>query len=142
MRAFVLIASMIVTAATASTGPSPSAPGATILNVSSIQLLATPERFHGKRVRVSGWWTWAFEVSVLSPNREDAEYSMNGIWLDLDSKQARQFVAAQNGYCVIEGVFDASKGDGRSITTTSIRTVTRIERLRSSSERLARPKVQ
>lgn len=142
MRAFGLATSIIIAAAMEGNRPIVSVPEPTIRDVSSIQLLATPERFHGKRVRVTGWWTWAFEVSVLSPYREDAEYSMNGIWLDVDAKQASEFASAQNGYCVIEGVFDASKGDGRSITATSIRRVTRIERIRSVSERRGKPNVR
>ena len=104
-------------------------------NVSMVQLLATPERFHGKKIRVVGWRVWALEESVVYLHSEDAEYRTNRIWLNLDTKAAKQFATAPNyGHCVIEGEFDAREGNAYSFTPTSIKNITRIERVRPRAE--------
>ena len=104
-------------------------------NVSMVQLLATPERFHGKRIRVVGWRVWALEESVVYLHSEDAEYRTNRIWLELETKEAKRFAGAPNhGPCVIEGEFDASKGNNFALVPTSIKNITRIERVRSRTE--------
>ena len=54
------------------------------VSVSLIQLLATPERYEGRLVRVKGVAHFEFEESALYLHQEDAECmnSSNGLWLN------------------------------------------------------------
>ena len=76
-----------------------------------IQLLATPERFDGKRVRVMGYLHQEFESSGLYFHREDDEQSLisNGLWLS-GSCDGGQLSYNQR-YVLIEARFD-SKDQG------------------------------
>jgi hypothetical protein len=58
------------------------------LSVSIIQLIATPERYEGKRVSVEGIAHFEFEESALYLHREDADCmnSSNGVWLDAPAR--------------------------------------------------------
>jgi hypothetical protein len=75
-----------------------------IYDVSLVELLAVPERFHDKRVRVIGFVTLRFEGNALCAG----ERSGTGcLWLDLEGVKDPGF---RKGWAEIEGRFD---GEGR-----------------------------
>lgn len=53
-------------------------------DVSLVRLLATPEKYDGKRVRVHGVFVLAHEVQILFPSPDLALTPSNGFWLDDD----------------------------------------------------------
>jgi hypothetical protein len=55
---------------------------------SLIQLLAHPDRYHGKKVQVQGFLHVRFEGTAIYLSREDAEHGItrNGFWVSFDPK--------------------------------------------------------
>jgi len=55
-------------------------------DVSIVQLIATPDAWEGKLVRVRGFCRVAFEETGLFLHREDSDVlnTWNGVWLDID----------------------------------------------------------
>ena len=88
-------------------------------DVSIIHLIATPERYDGKAVRLSGWFVYEFESTAIYLARDDAEHmnTRNGLCVDIDEQK---FAGAgldpavfHNKWVMIEGLFDeSSKGHG------------------------------
>ena len=77
-----------------------------IHDVSMIQLIANPEKYDGKYVRVMGFLRLEFEGNGLYLHREDYEESLykNGVWVHVAEIVAnRQF---NMKYVLIEGTFD------------------------------------
>ena len=75
--------------------------------VSIVELLARPEKYEGRAVRVIGFYRNEFEHSAIYLHREDAERSIlaNGFWV-LGSGLS----SLGNRYIAIEGIFTASSG--------------------------------
>ncbi len=79
------------------------------IDVSMVQLLATPEKYDGKLVRVIGVGNLEFEGNYLSLSKEDYEYGAgNSIWIELGDRAISYEEAKEyNGkYVIIEGFFD------------------------------------
>ena len=81
-------------------------------DVSLIRLLANPEKYDGKHVRVCGYLNVEFEGDALYFHQEDylAHISKNGLWVNLNSsgKVAREAARFNKKYVVIEAVFDGN----------------------------------
>jgi hypothetical protein len=112
-----------------------------LLRVSMIRLIANPERYHGKPVRVEGFLTVGFEDNAIYLSREDAGYliTKNGLWvtiLDEDwerlGKDPRKF---KDSYVLIEGVFDKDSLGHLGAFSGSIREVWRVQELRNLRQR-------
>jgi hypothetical protein len=75
------------------------------LNVSLIQLIATPEKYDGVAIRLIGYLRLEFEGNALYLHREDYERGLpNGIWIavprDLSKDQTQ---TVNNKYVICEG---------------------------------------
>jgi hypothetical protein len=74
--------------------------------VSLLELIATPERFKGRWVRLMGFAVLEFEGNAVYLHEEDYLHSLtrNAVWLDLKGSA----VAQPNGpaYAIVEGRFD------------------------------------
>ena len=79
-------------------------------DVSLVQLLATPERFHGKRVQVIGFLRLEFEGDALYLHQEDYRrgISKNAIWVDLPDAIRRNSKKLTDRYVIAGGTFDSS----------------------------------
>jgi hypothetical protein len=81
--------------------------------VSILKLLATPEKYHGKRVVLNGYAVLEFESHGIFACRDMAISGLNGIWIDKDfgslpnDPRPRKFV-----HVIVEGVFDAEGHQG------------------------------
>ena len=75
--------------------------------ISLIQLIATPEKFHGQTVQVTGFCNFEFEGNAIYLHTEDysGRNTKNAIWVDL-SKTAPE---PSNGPCIVRGKFDATQ---------------------------------
>jgi hypothetical protein len=101
------------------------------LYVSLIQLIATPDAFDGKHVRVKGFVKIEFEGTAIYLHREDCEQFLtkNGLWQEVNPARAEGSKEAQvnDRYALIEGRFTAKKKGHRELWSGSIEEVTRME---------------
>ena len=76
-------------------------------NVSIIRLIASPEKYDGKRVTVRGFLRLVFEGDALYLHREDYERSLvtNSIYVSLSDSQLNAFKKFDRQYVVVSGVF-------------------------------------
>jgi hypothetical protein len=103
-----------------------------------VQLLATPERYEGKRVRVKGFCELGFEADGLFLHREDFDIANtdNGLWLDVEgSKVVKQGLGGT--YVLVEGRFSGQFRGHLGLWSGAIRDVTRFERVLTRVESAA-----
>ena len=78
------------------------------IDVSLINLFATPEKYDGKLIRVVGYLNLEFEGNALYLHKEDYEKSLfrNAVWVNLTRKEAIEKTKTYSKqYVVIEGTF-------------------------------------
>ena len=80
-------------------------------NVTLVQLIANPEKFDGKLIRVIGFLRLEFEGNVLYLHREDYENSIlgNGIWIDVTPQIEKETKTINMHYVIMEGIFSAKE---------------------------------
>jgi len=104
--------------------------------VSLIQLIATPDRFEGKLVRLAGFAHFEFEGNALYFHREDYESSLltNGVRLDVGWPVPDNYQGLSDMYVIVEGRF-SSRGRGPLAKYAGeISEITRLERLPPRAE--------
>lgn len=76
-------------------------------DVGMVQLLAQPEKYHGKFIRVHGFLRLEFEGKALYLHREDYANGLtkNGVWVDM--LETPEHMKLNMHYVLIEGVFNA-----------------------------------
>jgi hypothetical protein len=104
-----------------------------LANASLIQLIATPERFDGKRVRVLGFAHLEFEGDALYLHREDmvAALAVNAVGLEIDRERSK---ALRNSYVIVEGRFKALGRTSLNFHAGQIIEISRFERLPTRAE--------
>src|SRR5262245_42923930 len=107
-----------------------SAPGSPV-PVSLIQLIATPDAYHGKYVRVHGFVRIEHEGTAIYLHRDDCDYMLtrNGLWLvasDVAAEGSRE-ARVNNRYALIEGRFDAKNRGHRGLWSGAIDKITRMD---------------
>lgn len=98
-------------------------------DVSLINLIATPERYNGKLVRIIGYLNLEFEGNALYLHKEDYDSSIlkNGIWVDLPRKEAIEKTKEfSKHYVIIEGIFDMNDTGHMGLFSGSIIKITRL----------------
>jgi hypothetical protein len=96
--------------------------------VSMVQLLATPDRFHGKFIHVEGFLRLEFEGDALYLHKEDYRHQLtkNAIWVDnIGIKGAAEL---NMHYVLIEGVFNAKDQGHLGLFSGQIEKISRAER--------------
>ena len=76
------------------------------IDISLINLIATPEKYDGKLIRVVGYLNLEFEGNALYLHKEDYEKSLfrNAVWVKLTRKEAIEKTKTYSKqYVVIEG---------------------------------------
>ncbi|MTW03882.1 hypothetical protein [Pseudoduganella ginsengisoli] len=98
-------------------------------DVSMIQLIANPQLYDGKPVRVMAFLNLEFEGNALYLHREDFDKSLlsNAVWISLDDQQIRASKKFSGGYVLVEGVFSAKDRGNFGIFPGSIQKVTRLQ---------------
>ena len=100
---------------------------------SLIELVARPEAYDGKRVRVIGFVNFEFEGNGLYVSREDWEQSIlrNGVWIDpppgFESDSAPSSRQPNQRYVIVEGTFHAGRGGHLGMWSGSLGSVTRLD---------------
>jgi hypothetical protein len=98
------------------------------LVVSMIQLIATPEKYQGKRVRMLAFLRIEFEGNALYLHKEDYQHLLygNGLWIDLP-KGISNGKELNNRYVLVEGLFDGTQKGHMGLWSGTITDVTRLE---------------
>ena len=80
-----------------------------VTDVSLIQLVATPERFHGKFVRVIGYVRLEFEGNAIYLHHDDLKYGIekNGLWLSVTHQIMKDRDKYTDKYVLVEGTFNS-----------------------------------
>ncbi len=102
-----------------------------VMDCSLINLVATPERFHGKKVRVIGYAVVEFEQHVLYLSETDADrlISRNGVWLSLDEKAPPGTLKGMNReYAIVVGIFDMNVRGHGAMNSGNIKQIERMDR--------------
>ena len=104
--------------------------------VSLVQLIARPDDYHGKLVRVIGFCRLEFEGNALYLHKEDFEQAIlkNSVWLDLGWPVPEWQRNLSDGYVLVEAVFDGKRKGHMSASSGMLTDIRRIERWRSRAE--------
>ena len=80
-------------------------------DVTLVRLIANPEKFDGKLIRVIGFLRLEFEGNVLYLHREDYENAIlgDGIWVDVTPVVTKQSATLNMNYVLLEGIFSAGE---------------------------------
>jgi len=106
-------------------------------DVTLVQLIANPEKFDGRMIKVIGFFRFAFEGTVLYLHRQDYENAIlgNGIWVDVTPGMVKQCVTTLHmNYAIFEGVFSARQRGHMNIWSGTIKQVRRAELWQSAKK--------
>lgn len=103
---------------------------------SLIALIATPDRYHMKPVRVVGFAKLEFEGNLLYVGRADfeADIPTNAVWIAVPDSLVPKDSTLWRGYYIVEGRFRADIRGHFGLTSGTIDSITRFERWASRSE--------
>jgi hypothetical protein len=94
--------------------------------VSLVQLIANPQEYDGKFVRVIGFVSVEHEGTAVYLHQEDYKYDIteNAVWLDIDFQRNKKF---DQRYALIEGTFDAKHSGHKRLFSGSLKDVKRLQ---------------
>jgi hypothetical protein len=97
--------------------------------VSLIRLIATPEAFNGKLIRVIGYVRIEFEHYAIYVHREDDQFKIlkNGIALDLPADVIARRTEYDGKYVLLEGTFDSTRRGHMSASSGLIGAIRRFQ---------------
>ena len=95
---------------------------------SMIALIANPDAYHGKRVRLIGFVNFEFEGNGLYISREDWRQAIyrNGLWVDLPGDRPASGQPNRR-YVLIEGTFRADHQGHMGMWSGALERVTRLQ---------------
>lgn len=93
-----------------------------------IQLVANPEKYDGKQIRIIGFLRIEFEGNALYVHKEDYEIGLlkNAIWVDVTPEMKKEQSKFSMHYVLIEGVFSASEKGHMGAFSGSIKHINRV----------------
>jgi hypothetical protein len=99
------------------------------LSVSMVALLASPQKYDGKLIRVIGVLGIQFESNALYLHEEDYEFGItkNSFFVRLTEEQERKFRALDKKHVIVEGMFSANGPEAREMTSGAIFDISRLE---------------
>jgi len=101
--------------------------------VSLIQLIANPDEYHGKLVRVVGVTNIEFEGNQIFTSKEHYKYSilMNALWINLDldilGVKEDELKNYNGKYVLIEGIFNKNETGHMGMNSGSIDKISRFD---------------
>jgi hypothetical protein len=98
--------------------------------VSLINLIATPDKFHGRRIRIIGYLHLEFEGNAIYLDQESFSNAVdaNAIWVDLPGWATNSKTQPLNDkYVLIEGRFDSKDRGHMGLFGGSIGQIDRLE---------------
>lgn len=100
--------------------------------VSIINLIAAPEKFNERQIKVAGFAVVEFERHALYLSELDAMkgLSKNGVWLDFSSYRVNDPKMFNNTYVLVEGIFDMNMLGHGALYSGGIREISAMVRWR------------
>lgn len=100
---------------------------------SLIEIIANPERYDGKKIRIIGFMHLEFEGNGIYLNKSDYlnRISKNGLWLSISGDLEKRGLKLNDSYVIVEGVFDANHFGHLRLWSGTIKDVTRLDAWRS-----------
>jgi len=102
------------------------------INVSIINLISTPEKYHEKEIIIRGCATFKYEGDAKYLSENDAKYGIrsNGIWLKVyKTPQYKEYKKLHGKHIQVRGIFDMNMKGNRSAYAGTIKEITRIYKL-------------
>jgi hypothetical protein len=99
-------------------------------DVSLIQLIANPQAYDGKTIRIIGFVHLEFEGTVIYLHREDFRYGIakNGLWLDIPKGMNQaQMKAINDHYVICTARFVANMHGHMGMNSGEVTSVSRLE---------------
>jgi hypothetical protein len=92
-------------------------------------LIATPDRYHMKSVRLTGFANLEFEGNALYVDREafEANLSSSAVWIEVPDSLVPKDSAFRRGYYIVEGRFRADDRGHMGMNSGIIDSITRFE---------------
>jgi hypothetical protein len=99
------------------------------IDVSIVQLIATPKAFDGKLVRVTGFLRLQFEDTELYLHKEDSDHGLylNGLWVDLSPTYKKGKISLDMHYVLVEGIFEAEHRGHMGMSSGTLTKIQRVE---------------
>jgi len=103
----------------------------TLIEVSMVALLANPDAYHGKHIRVVAAINLDFESNMLCLHSEDVLKGIdkNCIWTNFEENTLKKsqvdFSRLENNYVIAEGIFDGP--DKTSRTSGALTHISRLD---------------
>jgi hypothetical protein len=94
------------------------------------QLIATPEKYDNKIVRITGFLHLEFEGNVIYLNSEDFRYQLtkNGLWIDIPKDMTKEQMKAVNDqYVICTARFKAGMHGHLEMNSGEVTNVSRLE---------------
>jgi hypothetical protein len=100
-----------------------------LYGLSMVQLLANPQKYDGKHIRVVGYIHFEAEDTAIYLHKEDAEHHLlkNGVWVSL--AKGASFAACQDSYAAIDGLYEASNTGRMRLWSGAVKHVTSCQKL-------------
>jgi hypothetical protein len=97
--------------------------------ISIINLIATPEKYNGKRVRLIGYLVLYFESSALYLHKDDANMgiSKNALWVDVSRSAMDSLKKYNEHYVLMDGTFNSRAKGHMDIYSGSLENVNYLE---------------
>jgi hypothetical protein len=103
-------------------------------SISLISLIAKPEKYNQRKVRVKGFLNLEFEGDAIYLHKLDYELGIekNGLWIDIDARQIDSIKkkSCNQHYVILEGVFEMQNKGHENAYSGAISKISRIEPLR------------
>jgi hypothetical protein len=99
------------------------------IDVSIIQLIATPEKYDGKLVRAIGFVRLEFEGNVIYLHQEDLKHGLtrNGLWLNVPKGIQKEADKYNDQYVLVVGTFNAREKGHMGMTSGAIEDINRFQ---------------
>lgn len=99
------------------------------ISVSVVQLIANPQAYDGKYVRVIGFVSLAFEGTAVYLHQDDYKFGIfkNALWLDIAKADRRGYMEYDLKYVLVEGTFDAKETGHRGGFSGGIKNIERFQ---------------
>ncbi len=98
--------------------------------LSLVNLIATPEKYHGKKVQIIGFLNIEFEGNGIYLHKDDYEHGIysNGFWVSIDQKTEKKISddKLNKSYVLIEGTFNMEQRGHMGLWSGEIENITRI----------------
>lgn len=97
------------------------------IDVSMIRLIASPQEYAGKVIRVHGYLNVEFEGNAVYLHKEDFTHALtsNALWIDAKPGIMNGLQQLSGQYVLLEGTFDASHHGHLGLYSGAIVNITR-----------------